>query len=218
MGFKRDIETIVDELNKSRTNSRYNPMEILKQGSNIDESKSEIEIQRQTILLSATLTKAISELADFTMKDHIYIDALDNNNTSMSNPSGMVIPHTVKQEFIVTYVKHRLLTLSALLVAKSKQNNCKLFVFMATSQMVDYHYELFTKHLVKMPVNRGKMKIGDVVVLNEDLDSDDDEEEIVLDVDFFKLHGSMDQSTRKEVFTKFKATKKGILICTVSTI
>lgn len=215
----------MEELDISKTNSEYDPLSLLKgKASNTKpERETEREEQfalrdpssksRQTILLSATLSKDIAELADFAMKDHTYIDALDESATV--NPEHMVIPNTVKQKFIVTHVKHRLFTLSALLISKAKQSS-KVFVFMATGQMVDYHYELFTKCLVKMPKNRGKLKNGDVVLLNDVVQDSDDEEEIALDVEFFKLHGSMDQSTRKNVFTRFRNAKKGVLLCTVS--
>ncbi|KAJ8933969.1 hypothetical protein NQ318_004575, partial [Aromia moschata] len=148
---------------------------------------------RQTILLSATLSKGIAELADFIMKEnHVYVDALDESDTV--NPDHI-------------HVKHKLFTLSAMLVEKTKAS--KVFVFMATSQMVDYHYELFTRHLIKMPKNEGKLKTGDVVLLEA--------WKIVMTrkrlfwMWNFKLHGSMDQSARKD---RFRAAKAGVLICT----
>lgn len=181
---------------------------------------------RQTILLSATLNKDVSELADFAMKDHIYIHALidqENSTSPITDAQDFVIPNTVKQEFMVTFVKHRLFTLSALIATKSKQNS-KIFVFMASSHMVEFHYELFTRYLRCMPKNRSVVKRsdykGDKVVEFEDDDHEDEsqEDEIVVDTEFFKLHGSMDQKIRKEVFTAFRKAKKGVLICTVSVV
>lgn len=214
MGFKKDIVKLVEELDRAKENSGYDPMAMLLRKTKETEVNETDNKSRQTILLSATLNKGIAELADFLMKNHTYVDALDDSPNI--NPEHLVIPNTVTQEFIMTHIKHRLFTLSALLLSKAKH---KVFVFMATSQMVDYHYELFTKYLVKMPINRGKLKIGDVAVLeNVDFEDSDEEEEIVLDTEFFKLHGSMDQSARKKVFMEFKGAKKGILLCTVSKI
>lgn len=173
---------------------------------------------RQTLLLSATLNQGVSELADLAMKNHVFVDALNestNNNNSVDKIDSLVIPDTVKQEFILTYVKHRLFTLSALITAKCKKNS-KLFVFMASTQMVEFHYDLFTKYLKKMPVNRGKLKTGNVVLFDMNSDNDEEEEEVVLNTQFFKLHGNMDQKMRKEVFTSFRAAKTGVLLCTVS--
>ncbi|CAG9833384.1 unnamed protein product [Diabrotica balteata] len=228
MGFKKDIVRIVEELDNAKANAEYNPLALLKKKTFTDNGDDDViettETEnvsqkmslgdpsskiRQTVLLSATLNKGIAELADFTMKEHVYIDALDEFTTQ--NPEMMVIPNTVQQKFIVTHVKHRLFTLSALILSQSKTNS-KVFVFMGTSSMVDYHYELFTRYLVKMPRQRGQLTNNQVIVLEEDEDSDD--EEIVADVEIFKLHGNMDQSARKQVFTSFRAAKKGVLLCT----
>lgn len=237
MGFRKDIVKIVEEIDKAKTNAEYDPMALLKSGKNDDsseestdekitneEEKYNANVQplrdinskvRQTILLSATLSKDVSELAEFTMKKHVYVDALDATQSSSS--TSLIIPDTVKQQFILTYVKHRLFTLAALLLTMSKKNS-KVFVFMASGQMVEYHHELFTKYLLKMPKNRGKLKSGNVVLLDEDpeLEEDsEDEEEVVIDMPIFKLHGSMEQKMRKEVFTAFRSATKGVLLCTV---
>ncbi|CAG9764378.1 unnamed protein product [Ceutorhynchus assimilis] len=211
MGFKKDIVRLVEEIDSHKGNSSYDPLAMLKgqKASKTNEEKTTQNDERQTLLLSATLTKGIAELADFTMKKHVYIDALDESATT--NPDHMIIPNTVKQEYILTFVKHRLVTLSAFLVSKAKENS-KTFVFMATTQMVDFHYELFTKYLLKMPINKGKLKNGDVLLLDEEDDSDDEMQ--ALDMEIFKLHGSMTQQERKAVFNGFRKAEKGILLCT----
>lgn len=205
---------LVEELDRLKTNSSYDPLAMLK-GQNKPETKQATPLNksRQTLLLSATLTKGIAELADFTMTNHVYIDALDESEAV--NPDHMVIPNTVKQEFLLTFIKHRLVMLSAFLISKAKQN-CKTIVFMATSQMVDFHHELFSKCLLKMPINKGKLKQGHVLLLDEVELDDSDDEEVVLDVELFRLHGNMSQQERKTVFSGFRTAKKGILICTVS--
>ncbi|XP_050308151.1 probable ATP-dependent RNA helicase CG8611 [Anthonomus grandis grandis] len=209
MGFKKDIVRLVEELDNQKKHSSYDPMAMLKGEKPKEESEN--SEQRQTLLLSATLTKGIAELADFTMKDHVFIDALDESETT--NPDHMIIPDTVKQTFILSFIKQRLVMLSALLISKAKQKG-KTFVFMATTQMVDYHYELFKRYLLHMPCNKGKLKVGDVLLLDEIELDDSDAEEQVLDVELFKLHGSMNQQERKQVFNGFRKAEKGILICT----
>lgn len=234
MGFRKDIVSLVEALDQAKTNTAYNPMDILKKSQNIEDSepiKTEAEEEdcqqtvlslsqpiktgakeencRQTVLLSATLSKDVAELADFAMKHHVYIDALDNTSTILMD--SFVVPDTVKQFFLPTYVRHRLFLLSALLMGKSKTCG-KIFVFMASGPMVDYHYALFTQCLVKMPPKVKSVKHGNVP-LYETFDSDG-EDETVLDIEFFKLHGSMDQKERKDVFLRFRKAKTGVLICT----
>ncbi|KAI4457452.1 rna helicase [Holotrichia oblita] len=195
MGFRKDVISLVEQIDKAKSNSEYDPMAMIKNQtkSNNTESSGDDEESlpilkdvnskdRQTILLSATLNKDVSELANFAMKNHVYIDALvDQGNSTFSSGEiqDFIIPNTVKQEFMITFVKHRLFTLSALIVAKSKQNS-KLFVFMASSHMVEFHYDLFTKYLRNMPKDRSVVKRsdykGDKVIEFEDDVLEDDEE------------------------------------------
>lgn len=216
--------SLVEHIDQSKTNSQYDPLALFKTNSKQDDQKNENDLnessntnttQRQTILLSATLSKGVIELAEFAMKDHIFVDALGTND-SIENSNSFVIPDSVQQQFLITRVKERLFTLSALLISMCKRNS-KVFVFMASGHMVDFHYQLFTECLLKMPKNRGKLKSGEVVILDEGGEDEDSEgEEVVLDMPLFKLHGSMDQHQRKEVFQGFRAAKKGVLLCTVS--
>ncbi|KAF5273483.1 hypothetical protein FQA39_LY07500 [Lamprigera yunnana] len=209
MGFRPDILSLVEELNKAKSNTNSFPehnvqeSEVLSLNDNSD--------LRQTILLSASLTKGVTELADFVLKNHAFVDALGEDlSESASDCDRLVIPDTIRQSYILTTVKNKLIMLSAIVVAKSKQNS-KIFIFMASTQMVEYHYDLFNQGLLRMPVNRGQHNKG--LVLN-DVESDSDCDEDVLDTQLFKLHGNMDQKTRKKVFMEFRAAKSGILLCT----
>lgn len=206
---------MVEEIDNTRVNSEYDPLALLKGNSNRESNESNSEtVKRQTILLSATLSKGVTELAEFAMKDHVFVDALD----SVENNNGLLIPETVNQQYLITRVKERLFTLSALLISMCK-NNSKVFVFMASGHMVDFHYQLFTECLLKIPKSKRKLKSGGVVILDDGgEDEDSDDEEIVLDMPIFKLHGSMDQQQRKQVFQGFRSCQKGVLLCTVSAL
>lgn len=71
---------------------------------------------------------------------------------------------------------------------------------MATQDMVDYHTEILS------------------AVLTKPADEDDDDSDPLVDVEFFKLHGSMTQKERTEVFKTFRLAKSGVLLCTVSVL
>lgn len=69
---------------------------------------------------------------------------------------------------------------------------------MATQDMLDYHSEIMS------------------MVLNKPRDEEDEDSEPLVDVEFFKLHGSMSQKDRTEVFKTFRNARSGVLLCTVS--
>ncbi|KAK5650923.1 hypothetical protein RI129_001952 [Pyrocoelia pectoralis] len=215
MGFRKNIISLVEELNKAKEHNEYEPLDILKNSHNPESVEDTMEENlftfplrnvnnknRQTILLSASLSHDVKELAEFVLKDQIFVEALDESESSES----LVIPNTIKHFFIMSGIKNRLPLLSGMIAAKSKQNS-KIFVFMASTQMVEFHYDLFTQFFQKMPPKH------DNITSNDD-DDDDDDLETVLDTQFFKLHGSMDQKIRKQVFTEFRLAKSGVLLCT----
>lgn len=69
---------------------------------------------------------------------------------------------------------------------------------MATQDMIDYHAQILSS------------------ILNEPVDDEDEDSDPLVNVEFFKLHGSMTQKDRTEVFKTFKQTNSGVLLCTVS--
>lgn len=71
---------------------------------------------------------------------------------------------------------------------------------MATQDMVDYHTEILSS------------------ILTKSVDDDNEDFDPLVNVEFFKLHGSMTQKERTEVFKTFSRAKSGVLLCTVSDI
>lgn len=69
---------------------------------------------------------------------------------------------------------------------------------MATQDMVDYHTEILSS------------------VLTKPIDEDDDDSDPLVVMEFFKLHGSMTQKERIEIFKTFRQANSGVLLCTVS--
>lgn len=73
-----------------------------------------------------------------------------------------------------------------------------MLVFVATQDMVDYYTEIMSS------------------VLGRPQDADDEDSNPLVDVEFFKLHGSMSQNDRTNVFKTFRNARSGVLFCTVS--
>lgn len=70
---------------------------------------------------------------------------------------------------------------------------------MATQDMIDYHTELLSS------------------ILGKPEDDEDEDSDPLVDAEFFKLHGSMTQKERTEVFKAFRVARSGVLLCTVRT-
>ncbi|XP_017886189.1 probable ATP-dependent RNA helicase CG8611 [Ceratina calcarata] len=169
-----------------------------------DDNNSEVdESRRQTILLSATLTQAVEKLAGLAMAHPVFVDAAKENLATTGGDASelnedLIVPQSVNQSYIVTPPKLRMVTLSAYIAGKcqSQHGQHKILIFMATQDMVDYHTEILSS------------------VLTKPVDEDDDDSDPLVDVEFFKLHGSMTQKERTEVFKTFRQAKSGVLLCT----
>ncbi|XP_033321802.2 ATP-dependent DNA helicase DDX31 [Megalopta genalis] len=158
--------------------------------------------RRQTILLSATLTQAVEKLAGLTMVKPVFVDAAQENLKLIGDATSgvnedLVVPQSVTQTYIVTPPKLRMVTLSAYIAGKCQSHGQhKMLVFMATQDMVDYHTEILSS------------------VLGKPVDDEDEDSDPLVDVEFFKLHGSMTQKDRTEVFKTFRQARSGVLLCT----
>ena len=71
---------------------------------------------------------------------------------------------------------------------------------MATQDMIDFHANILSS------------------ILGKPIDEEDEDSDPLVDVEFFKLHGSMTQKERTEVFKTFRQAKTGVLLCTVSSL
>ncbi|KAL5032136.1 hypothetical protein BDV3_000728 [Batrachochytrium dendrobatidis] len=133
------------------------------------------------------------------------------------------IPKQLKQSYVLTPPKLRLVTLIALLrKITSTPNASKVVVFMATGDSVDFHFDSFIHALDSNDTGAGI-----------DLDAEDEDDKTTYDavklkagvqptnlfpnVRLFKLHGSMPHAHRQATYTGFCAQSnedKSILLCT----
>lgn len=179
-GYEMDVKVIVDALNKEH--DVKNPFTKTAD----DEPKEKRTSTLRSMLLSATLTPAVHQLAGLALKNPLFIDTCDQKNIELpktlpvagtSNPNeaieensmneNIVIPEKVTQKYILVPPKLRLVTLTGL-IAKETSNekkSSKILVFMATENLVDFHYDLMTETLTKKQMDSD----------DEDEDDDDDD-------------------------------------------
>ncbi|XP_041856092.1 probable ATP-dependent RNA helicase DDX31 [Melanotaenia boesemani] len=171
LGFEKDLTVILNSLNSTGP-------------------------ARQNVLLSATLTHAVTQLADVCLKDPVSIhvagpasSSVTSDPTPNSQSESFAMPEALKQFVVVAPSKIRLVCLAAFILDKCKfsQNN-KVIVFVSSCEVAEFLHFLFT------------------CVLSETSASHK--------IRFLRLHGNMKQEERSEVFEEFSAAGSGVLLCT----
>ncbi|XP_060065785.1 probable ATP-dependent RNA helicase DDX31 isoform X2 [Ylistrum balloti] len=204
MGYEKDVAQIINSLNMARSAQ-------LSRGLVKTESRP-----RQTVLLSATLTDGVERMAGISLTDPVRVDlsqtdiTSDQSQTSNSEETSaevsFSVPENLKQHFVITPCKLRLVTLAAFIIQKCKvkQKTGKMLVFLPTQDSVEFHYTIFHHFW------GGGNSVPDVL---GDLDLGPKKKESNY-LDFFRLHGEMAQKDRASVYQKFSKANFGILFCT----
>ncbi|XP_069001428.1 ATP-dependent DNA helicase DDX31 [Embiotoca jacksoni] len=175
LGFEKDLTVILNSLNSTGPT-------------------------RQNVLLSATLTSAVTRLADVCLNDPVSIHVSGpassdlTTSTVTSDPGqaeSFAVPEALKQFVVVVPSKIRLVCLAAFILdkCKSPQNN-KLIVFISSCEAVEFLHAVFTSVLAGPSANHGPR------------------------LSFLRLHGNMKQEERSEVFQQFSVSQSGVLLCT----
>ncbi|PIK39282.1 putative ATP-dependent RNA helicase DDX31 [Apostichopus japonicus] len=193
MGFEKDVAAILNAIN----------------------SQSE---GCQRLLLSATLTQGVERLAGIALTNPTFIDVAkdeavvlpstkDQSNyipeeellstkptpVAEEEDFNFTIPDTLEQYYMIVPSKLRLVTLFALILSKStRSSKTKMLIFLSNRDSVEFHYNLLNQMLCpggKENANNTGLRI-------------------------FRLHGSMEQKVRRDVYEEFHNKGKGILLCT----
>ncbi len=198
LGYERDVQAIINTINEQMERA-----------------------SRQTLLLSATLTTGIEQLSEIAMTHPKFIDvAVKEQEQSLKT---LATPEALKQTFLVVPAKLRLACLAAFILWKCKfSKSRKVLIFMSTQDMVDYHGELLDRCLNLTSSSGRENNKRKNMPLSEDAESlvnglhtpaeknvDDDDA-----IPFLRLHGSMQQKDRNEVFNRYRSATSGVLLCT----
>ena len=203
MGFEKDVRLIID---------------IIKEKA----------VAKQTVLLSATLSDGVEKLAGMSLVNPLRIDASqeettdgvtrnsDTENISTGNENSercdtFSVPEKLKQLFLVTPCKLRLVSLIGFIADKCVLANqkSKIIVFLSTQDSVEFHYHLFSELFIK-----DNKAVSDVQTLLTDQNSTQSKLTSKPLIRFYKLHGNMEQKNRTQTFMKFSSCPKGVLFCT----
>lgn len=161
LGYERDVKQLVEAIDKQRA----------------EDAKEAAVMQR--MLLSATLTAQVQQLAGLTLKDPLYIDNSDEaTEAALKSTSGyqkdaieaqqgelddglgeymedvtgvLSIPESLQLSYVVVPPKLRLVTISALLAKElaASPKKFKAIVFMSTTEMVNFHHDALNEALTQ---------------------------------------------------------------------
>ncbi|TRY93150.1 hypothetical protein DNTS_012845 [Danionella cerebrum] len=179
LGFEKDLTVILNALNATG-------------------------LDRQNVLLSATITEGLSRLASISMKDPVTVHVSEGSEKMVeASPQAVpralsdsyAVPEKLQQHVVLVPSKLHLVCLAAFILGKCKfQQQQKLIVFISSCEAVEFLFTLFTAVLIEKPSATSPKNSS---TLN-----------------FYRLHGNMKQENRTEVFQEFSNCKTGILLCT----
>ncbi|CAB4406736.1 unnamed protein product [Rhizophagus irregularis] len=206
LGFEETLQSIIKILDEKTINSETK--------NQIFSSSKFWPKRRQIILCSATLKDDVKRLAGYTLFNPIFIGGNDDfsfiEEKSEKN-AKFNTPNQLKQSYIITPAKLRLVTLTAILKSTFKQiknlMNRKIIVFVSCCDSVDFHFDLF--------MNAGKInELDDENSDDDKLKNNDQSISTIIPAKIFRLHGDLTQNVRTEIFNEFSRSNSGILFCT----
>merc|ERR1712142_37527 len=199
LGYEREVQKVLTALHEKNT------------------------LKRQTLLLSATLTKGIQQLSEVSLRHPVFVDAASDDPSSGKD---LVTPENLKQTFLLVPAKLRLVALGAFVLWKCQQSkNKKMLVFLPTQDMVDFYTKFLEiilhgeegEHTDDIAEDAGEIT-EDAKLLMGDKYFDKKLKPKLSGLDqsirLLRLHGNMKQSDRLAVFQDFRSSSSGVLMCT----
>lgn len=133
----------------------------------------------QTILLSATLTSKVKQLAGLTLTNPVVVDNDSMNQESineMAIDENIQIPAGITQTYYMLPQKIRFIVLCCLLKQQFSRGAKKVLIFLPTQHVVDYFYDILVEFLTQPFVKRER-SMKSYLKDNEDFDATMEEEE-----------------------------------------
>lgn len=150
LGFEEEIKAIVQRLDDRK-------------GEQKGEKVAKIGVKglpkkRTTVLCSATMKMGVQKLGEISLRDAVHIKADPESllsphtpgeqaGSSLGREKAFLAPAQLKQSYIVTPPKQRLVTLAALLkrLFARKGSVMKAIVFLSCADSVDFHFDVFSR-------------------------------------------------------------------------
>lgn len=212
LGYGKEIEDILNILGSKQQKS-------VGKGNTTSQIS---EVQRQNVLLSATLNEKVNHLAEISLDNpvmvgldkkielqltHQDVKPMEFNGNDILGKDGKLLSSSTEEyklptQLLQRYIKvpcgSRLVVLLAILKHLfEKEPSQKVVVFFSTCDAVDFHYSLVSGF---QWLSRQQ--------------SDTDVKQLFLKCNTFRLHGNMNHEDRRTTFHAFKTEKSALLLST----
>ncbi|KAJ5327503.1 hypothetical protein N7541_009682 [Penicillium brevicompactum] len=221
MGFEEELQGIVGKLDARQRPSRL----------------PGVPTRRTTVLCSATLKMNVQKLGEISLKDAVHIKADpedEDEKKETEDDEAFRVPAQLKQSYAIVPAKLRLVSLTAYLkrTFMRKGSVMKAIVFMSCADVVDFHFELFSRNQDREQQRKlereQREKDGEP---EEEKEQKPDEREQLSPhgtiapgrafstptnpVILHRLHGSLPQNVRTATLGSFaRSTEACVMICT----
>ncbi|CAG8275078.1 unnamed protein product [Penicillium olsonii] len=221
MGFEEELQGIVGKLDARQRPSRV----------------PGVPTRRTTVLCSATLKMNVQKLGEISLKDAVHIKADPSDEEEKSekeDDEAFRVPAQLKQSYAIVPAKLRLVSLTAYLkrTFMRKGSVMKAIVFMSCADVVDFHFELFSRNQDREQQRKleREQREKEGKPEEEKEEKPDEKEELSPHgtiapgrafstpnnpVILHRLHGSLPQNVRTATLGSFaRSTEACVMICT----
>ena len=208
MGFQKTLSQIICALDRAASRSPYAeaPADAAAQRSEAEKAGKLLRygLKRRNVLVSATLSKQVQQLAYFSLREPAFVDPSGRfDATQVSDAMDRVeyeMPAGLKQWYVVAEMKERLAALGAFLRLHAQQGE-RVLVFFSSIDAVEFHHALFSRAQLQYLFEPVRPKEPRPLLP-------------LIPAPLYRLHGDLTQVERSAVYDKFRANTSGIIFCT----
>ncbi|KAK7955614.1 uncharacterized protein PG986_004836 [Apiospora aurea] len=188
MGFEDELKMIVSKIREEGLKTKNEDGVLL----------DRLPQRRVTVLCSATMKMTAQRLGEISLQDAVHVTASKSDpEAAETNDAVFSAPAQLKQTYIITAAKPRLITLLALLKSTfaRKGSVMKAIIFISCADSVDFHFELLRS---APPTPNDTSKTAGTVAEAAYITSPANHK-----IALFKLHGSLPQPIRTATLKAF---------------
>ncbi|KAI8872509.1 DEAD-domain-containing protein [Ramicandelaber brevisporus] len=240
LGFEQTLQEIMTILGQRRQQYLQQQQNQKRSGSAHSDfiNSTFLPKQRQTVLCSATLGGKVELLAGEALRDPQRLSAMANSGTKSKDgesaaDTAFATPSQLKQSYVVTPAKQRLVTLVALLrntVSSSSKSAAaasrpvQTVVFLSSCDSVDFHYGLLTKSKPEGTAGNDEFEDSDNEAATAATATGGESKKtgavvsqqspMLNGIRVFRLHGNLAQDDRRSTYTAFRKSREPSVLLT----